>query len=114
MSEPLIPNPNPVSIPAKTYAQQYITKTIINAKPGEPWNAIIESKPYDGEVGVLDTALVIQLQDIKACAVLVPELALAMQKMIEVLGMVSIAARATDTKIITPDNIVQILAALEA
>jgi hypothetical protein len=36
-----------------------------------------------------------------------------MEKMVEALGLISIAARATNTRIITPQNITQVLAAIQ-
>ena len=113
MSEPVIPIPQPIEIPAKTYSQQYITKTVINALPEKSWDVLIESKAYDGDKSLLNESFMIQLKDIKGCAALAPKLAVAMEKMVEALGLISIAARATNTKIITPQNITQVLAAIE-
>jgi hypothetical protein len=112
MSEPFIPNPFPLEIPSKTYNQQYITRTTISAMPARNWDVNIESKPYDGVNDVLNQTFAIKIVDIKACAALVPQVAEAMQKMIEALGVIAVAARATNTKVITPQNITQVLAAI--
>ena len=115
MSEPIIPLPTPKVIPAseeKVFNQQYITDTRIEAMPEQPWRVTILSKAYDGGVGLLPQPFLIQLIDVKGCAALAPQLAIAMEKMIEALGTVAVAARATNTKIITPQNIVQVLAAI--
>lgn len=111
MSEPLIPNPNPVIIPAKTYDKQYLTHTAIIAKPNTPWDVIIQSVSFDGDAAILNDVTTITVKDVKACAALVPEMALAMEKMIEALGLIAVAAKATNTKVITPQNVVATLAA---
>jgi hypothetical protein len=114
MSEPIIPNPNPVTIPSKTYGQQYITHTAIIAKPNEPWNVFITSVSYDGGNSLLNDNVSIIIKDVKGCAALVPQMAEAMTKMIEALGLIAVAARATGTKQITPVNVVATLAAIGA
>ena len=113
MAEPIIPNPTPVSIPAKTYSQQYLTHTAIIAKPNQPWDVIIQSVSYDGDAGLLNDNFSITVKDVKACAALVPQMAEAMNKMIEALGLIAVAAKASDTKVITPQNIVATLAAAQ-
>jgi hypothetical protein len=113
MSEPLIPNPIPVVIPAKTYDKQYLTHTSIIAKPNQPWDVIINSVSYDGDSSILNDNFSIMLKDVKACAALVPQMAEAMNKMIEALGLISVAAKAANTKVITPQNIVATLAAVQ-
>lgn len=116
MSEPIIPNPIPKVVPAiaeKVYGQQYIVETVIEAFPEKPWNVTIDSRPFDGEASVINEQFLIQLKDVKACALLVPQMAEAMAKMIEALGLIAVAARATNVKVINPTNIVQVLAAIE-
>lgn len=113
MSEPIIPNPTPVVVPEKTYAQQYLVHTAIIAKPNEPWNVMIQSVSYDGDAGLLNDPVSITVKDVKACAALVPELAVAMTKMIEALALIAVAGKATNTKVITPQNIVATLAAIQ-
>lgn len=113
MAEPIIPNPNPVVIPAKTYSQQYLTHTAIIAKPNQPWDVVIQSVSYDGDAGLLNDNFSITVKDVKACAALVPQMAEAMAKMIEALGLIAVAAKATNTKVITPQNVVATLAAVQ-
>lgn len=113
MSEPIIPNPNPIQVPARNYSQQYLVHTAIIAKPNEPWSVVIQSVSYDGDASLLDDTTTIIVKDVKACAALVPQMAEAMGKMIEALGMIAVAAKATNTEVITPQNILATLGALE-
>jgi hypothetical protein len=113
MSEPIIPNPAPVVVPAKTYAQQYLTQTVIIAQPNQPWKVVINSVSYDGDAALLNDNFSITVQDVKACAALVPELNTALTAMITALASVSVAARATNTHQITPQNILATLAAVQ-
>ena len=112
MSEPIIPNPTPVVI-NKTYGQQYITQTRIEARPGRAWDVHIVSQSYDGDLSLLNDNMNIVIKDVKACAALVPEMALAMEKMIEALGLIAVAAKATNTKVINPQNVLATLAAAQ-
>lgn len=116
MSEPLIPNPVPVvkpAVPAKTFDKIYIPRTEINALPNQPWNCKIVIAPFDGDAEILKQFEQIEIKDIKACAALSPALAAAMAAMLDALGTIAVAAKASNKKTITPENIVSVLASIQ-
>lgn len=116
MSEPLIPNPVPVvkeAIPEKIFDKIYIPYTEILAVPNAPWICMIETVPFDGDSETLPIKFNVKIEDIKACAALVPELATALNAMLTALATVAVAAKATNTKVITPQNIVATLQAVQ-
>lgn len=116
MSEPLIPNPVPVvkpAIPEKVFDKIYIPKTEILAAPNKPWNCKIETVPFDGDAETLRQIFPVEIKDIKACAALVPELNAALNAMLTALATVATAATATNTRTITPENILATLAAAQ-
>ena len=113
MSEPIIPNPSPVTIPAvsqKVYDKLYVPHTTISAKPNQPWNCVFTSVSYDGDNAILDDNYQIQLRDIKALAAIDSDIAQAMGAMLAVLGKYAVLCKAAGVKKVDVTNIAALLA----
>jgi hypothetical protein len=109
MAENTIPNPNPITIPAKTYDKQYCTTLTISASPSAAWNAAIVGQDYDGDVSLLDQKNIVRLKDLKALALVDAELSAAMAATLAVVGKYLVLARAAGVKVVTAENVAAIL-----
>ena len=110
MSEPIIPNPNPISIPAKVYDKQYIPMTVIKAEPNKPWDCMFQAVSFDGDASVLGDAFSIQLKDVKALAAIDTSIDQAMGAMLAVLGKYAVLCKAKNVHTVTAANIADVLA----
>lgn len=107
-----IPNPIPVIKPAvaeKNYNEIYNTKLTVDSLPDVPWNAMFVGQSYDGDESVLDDKFPVMLRDLKAIAVLDPELGEAMTATLAVIGKYLVKCKQKNIRTITPENVLEVL-----
>ncbi len=113
MSEPIIPNPNPTTIPEKVYDKQYIPTTTISAEPNQPWNCSFIAVSFDGNEAVLNDQFIVTLKDVKGLAAVDADIATAMGAMLAVLGKYAVLCKVANVSEVTLENIVATLAAVQ-
>jgi len=110
-----IPNPTPVTVPAKAekvFDKQFCPKLEILSYPassGKPWTAKFVGMPYDGHDLATTGMIQIELQDIKALAAKDPALAQALGAVLNVIGTYLVKCRLKNKRVVTVDNVEDIL-----
>lgn len=110
-----IPNPTPVTVPAKeekVYDKQFCPRLEIICHPsgtGKPWTAKFTGLPYDGVEVSTTGAIQIELKDIKALAAKDAALAQALGAVLNVIGTYLVKCRLKNKRIVTVENIEEIL-----
>jgi len=110
MSEPIIPNPNPITVPQKVYDKQYIPTTTISAEPNQPWNCSFIAVSFDGNEAVLNDQFIVTLKDVKGLAAVDADIATAMGAMLAVLGKYAVICKASGVQEVNVENIAALLA----
>jgi len=107
-----IPNPNPITVPPtveRVYDKQFCTQLMIDASPGGEWKARFTGLPYDGTAVLRQDLFSVELKDLKALALLDPELAQAMGAVLAVIGKYLVKCKVANKRVVTTANIAEIL-----